>query len=124
MFTGLIQDMGTVERIASGQMTEVWIRTALPIEDIALGESIACDGVCLTVVEKRAGAFRVQASPETLRCTSLSAWRPGARVNLERALRMGDRLGGHLVLGHVDQVARILEKRPEGGSVVMGFSLQ
>ncbi len=123
MFTGLIEEAGTVERVAAGPMTEVWIAARLCSEGLKLGESIACDGACLTVVEADARHFRVQASPETLRRTTLGDWKPGARVNLERAMRLGDRLGGHLVLGHVDEVGRVVEKRAEGGSVVMGFSL-
>ncbi len=123
MFTGLVQDVGTVERVASGPMTELWIRTKLGAGDFALGESIAVEGVCLTVVERTKDAFRVQASPETLRRTTLGELGPGSGVNLERALRLSDRLGGHLVQGHVDAVAEIRSQRPEGGSVVVEFSL-
>jgi riboflavin synthase len=122
MFTGLIQDVGTVERLTPGPMTEVWIASGFPA-DLVLGESIACDGCCLTVVEARGSSFRVQASPETLRRTTLGTWKPGARVNLERALRMGDRLGGHWVQGHVDAVAEVLEARPEGGSWILAVAL-
>jgi riboflavin synthase len=123
MFTGLIQDIGTVERVVPGGMTDVWIRTALGAASFALGESIAVDGACLTVVERGGDTFRVQAAPETLRRTTLGALLPGSRVNLERALALGDRLGGHLVSGHVDAVGEVLEAHPEGGSWVMGFSL-
>ena len=123
MFTGLVQDLGTVERVVSGPVTDVTIATALPQADFALGESIACDGVCLTVVEFSGGRFRVQAASETLRRSTLGDWRVGTKVNLERALRVGDRLGGHWVQGHVDGVASVLEVRAEGGSRVMGFSL-
>ena len=123
MFTGLIQDIGVVERVIPGGMTDVWIRTTLGAQDFALGESIAVDGACLTVVERAGDAFRVQAAPETLRRTTLGARTPGARVNLERALALGDRLGGHLVSGHVDAVSEVLETRAEGGSWVMHFQL-
>lgn len=122
MFTGLIQDVGAVERVTPGPMTEVWIASHFPA-DLQLGESIACDGCCLTVVEQRGSAFRVQASPETLRHTTLGAWRAGTAVNLERALQVGDRLGGHWVQGHVDAVGEILESHPEGGSWLLGVSL-
>lgn len=122
MFTGLIEEIGTVERVAPGAVTEVWIRAGFARE-LSAGESVACDGACLTVVESREGLFRVQASPETLRCTSLGDWASGTRVNLERALQLGDRLGGHLVLGHVDEVSEVLERRAEGGSVLMAFRL-
>jgi riboflavin synthase len=123
MFTGLIQDVGVVERIVPGAMTDVWIRTALGAGSFALGESIAVDGACLTVVERGGDTFKVQAAPETLRRTTLEALRPGSRVNLERALALGDRLGGHLVAGHVDAVSEVLETYPEGGSWVMAFRL-
>ena len=122
MFTGLIQEVGTVGRLTPGPMTEVWVGSHLPA-DLKLGESIACDGCCLTVVEARGSSFRVQASPETLRHTTLGAWKPGTLVNLERALKVGDRLGGHWVQGHVDAVGEILESRPEGGSWLMAVSL-
>ena len=123
MFTGLIQDIGVVERLIPGGMADVWIRTALGAQGFALGESIAVDGACLTVVERTGDTFRVQAAPETLRRTTLGGLRPGSRVNLERALALGDRLGGHLVSGHVDAVSEVLETRPEGGSWVMIFRL-
>ena len=123
MFTGLIQDIGVVERLIPGGMADVWIRTALGAQGFALGESIAVDGACLTVVERTGDTFRVQAAPETLRRTTLGAVRPGDRVNLERALALGDRLGGHLVSGHVDAVSEVLETFPEGGSWVMRFRL-
>lgn len=122
MFTGLVTDLGTLERITPGPVTDLWIASSFP-GDFQLGESIACDGVCLTVVEFRGSSFKVQAAPETLRRTTLGDWAPGTRVNLERALRMGDRLGGHWVQGHVDGVATVLETRPEGGSWVMRFTL-
>lgn len=123
MFTGLIQDIGGVERVIPGGMTDLWIRTSLGAQAFALGESIAVDGACLTVVERTGETFRVQAAPETLRRTTLDAVRPGDRVNLERALALGDRLGGHLVSGHVDGVSTVLETYPEGGSWVMVFGL-
>lgn len=122
MFTGLISDLGTVERITLGPVCELSISSSYP-GDIQLGESIACDGVCLTVVECQGGHFRVQAAPETLRRTTIGQWTAGTRVNLERALRLGDRLGGHWVQGHIDAVGTVLERRAEGGSWVMGFAL-
>ncbi|XXF80511.1 riboflavin synthase [Myxococcaceae bacterium GXIMD 01537] len=123
MFTGLIQDVGVVERVAPGAMTDLWIRTALGAGAFTLGESIAVNGACLTVVERGGDTFKVQAAPETLRRTALGELRPGSRVNLERALALGDRLGGHLVAGHVDAVSEVLETYPEGGSWVMAFRL-
>ena len=123
MFTGLVQDVGTVERIQPGAMTVLWIRTNLGASDFVPGESISVSGACLTVVEREAERFRVDAAPETLRRTTLGELRAGSRVNLERALRMGDRLGGHLVLGHVDAVLPLLSRHTEGGSLVLEVGL-
>lgn len=122
MFTGLVTDLGTVERVTPGAVTDLWVASGFP-GDFQLGESIACDGVCLTVVEFSGQRFKVQAAPETLRRTTLSSWAPGTRVNLERALKVGDRLGGHWVQGHVDGVGLVRETRPDGGSWAMTFSL-
>jgi riboflavin synthase len=123
MFTGLVQDVGTVERVLPGPMTTLWIRTALPASEFALGESIAVSGACLTVVEREGSHFRVDAAPETLRRTTLGELRSGSQVNLERALRLSDRLGGHLVLGHVDGVLPLLSRTHEGGSLVLEVGL-
>ena len=123
MFTGLVQDMGTVERVLPGPMTTLWIRTALGASEFALGESIAVSGACLTVVERTGDTFRVDAAPETLRRTTLGELRAGSQVNLERALRLSDRLGGHLVLGHVDGVLPLLSRAHEGGSLVLEVGL-
>ena len=123
MFTGLVQDVGTVERVLPGPMTTLWIRTALGASEFAPGESIAVSGACLTVVEREGDHFRVDASPETLRRTTLGELRSGSRVNLERALRLSDRLGGHLVLGHVDGVLPLLSRAHEGGSLVLEIGL-
>jgi riboflavin synthase len=101
----------------------VWIRTALGASGFARGESIAVDGACLTVVETRGDEFLVQASEETLRRTTLGRLASGARVNLERAMRLGDRLGGHLVLGHVDAVGEVRSRASEGDALVLVFSL-
>lgn len=121
MFTGLITGLGTVERLIPGGVTDVWL--ASPWADFVHGESIACDGVCLTVVEWKGTSFRVQAAPETLRRTTLGDWAPGGKVNLERALKVGDRLGGHWVQGHVDAVGTVVGTRDEGGSLVLSVSL-
>jgi riboflavin synthase len=116
MFTGLVQDVGTVERLVPGGVTDVWIRAGFDPAEYRHGESISCDGVCLTVVEWKERSFRVQAAPETLSRTTLARWSAGTKVNLEKALRVGDRLGGHWVQGHVDGVAEVLEVRQDGGS--------
>jgi riboflavin synthase len=121
MFTGIITDLGRVRRLRRGagpeSACELTIATAYAIEEVPLGASIACSGPCLTVVAVEPGAFLVQASAETLARTTLGEWREGAPVNLERALRLGDELGGHLVSGHVDGVARLVDRRPEGDSI-------
>ena len=117
MFTGIITDLGHVRRLRRGVGLQLTIASGFPIEEIALGASIACSGPCLTVVAVEPGAFSVEASAETLACSTLGDWIEGSPVNLERALRLGDELGGHLVSGHVDGVARLVERRPEGDSV-------
>ena len=116
MFTGLISDIGVVERITPrGGGVRLVIRPgALIVDELALGESVATSGACLTVVERGAGLVAFDAVPETLARTIVGGWRPGTRVNLERALRLSDRLGGHLVAGHVDAVGEVLARRPEG----------
>jgi riboflavin synthase len=121
MFSGIITDVGHVLRLRRGPVGEgglaLTVATAYDTVDIALGASIGCSGPCLTVVAVEPGAFSVEVSAETLACSTLGDWREGTRVNLERALRLGDELGGHLVSGHVDGVARLVERRPEGESV-------
>ncbi|RMG92906.1 MAG: riboflavin synthase [Candidatus Dadabacteria bacterium] len=122
MFTGIVQDVGTVREISTvpgGKRLR--IATGLDTADFELGESVAVDGVCLTVTEIAPGRFSADASPETLGRSTLSALRPGRRVNLERALRLTDRLGGHLVLGHVDATGRVLGIRTEGAFRVVRF---
>jgi riboflavin synthase len=121
MFSGIITDVGRVLRLArnpgSGGGLQMTIATAYDSAAIPLGASIACSGPCLTVVAVEPGAFSVEASAETLACSTLGEWTEGTRVNLERALRVGDELGGHIVAGHVDGVARLVDRRPEGESV-------
>jgi riboflavin synthase len=117
MFTGIITDLGRVRAVARGAMTRLEIETAYPAESIAIGASIACSGACLSVVERGPVWFAVEASAETLSKTTLGGWRAGTAVNLERPLKLGDELGGHLVLGHVDGVGTVAERRPDGGSL-------
>jgi riboflavin synthase len=117
MFTGIITDLGRVRVASPGAMMRLEIETRYPAESIAIGASIACNGACLSVVERGAGWFAVEASAETLSKTTLGDWHAGRAVNLERPLKLGDELGGHLVLGHVDGVGAIVERRQEGGSV-------
>jgi riboflavin synthase len=111
MFTGLVQAQGSlVERSAQGRGQR--LRFECPFEDLQLGESISVDGACLTVAECTAAGFAVDASSETLARTTLGALQQGSSVNLERALRASDRMGGHMVLGHVDQVVRVSRVEP------------
>ena len=121
MFTGIVSDVGRVRRVRRGELLDLTIATALDTATISLGASLACSGTCLTVVAVEPGAFAVQASVESLTCTTLGEWEEGMAVNLEKSLRLGDELGGHLVLGHVDGVARIVERRPEAESVRFAF---
>ncbi len=123
MFTGIITDVGRVRAVVPSGDTRFAIATAYDTAEIALGASIACAGVCLTVVDKAKGWFAVQASAETLSRTTLGGWREGTSVNLERALRLGDELGGHMVSGHVDAVAAIVERRSEGDSLRFVFEV-
>ncbi|RKX25378.1 MAG: riboflavin synthase, partial [Candidatus Zixiibacteriota bacterium] len=105
MFTGLIETTGTIEKLTSrGDYTVMTIASSFPHDELVIGESISCDGACLTVIEKAIGGFVVEASHETTARTVLSQYRVGARLNLERALKVGSRLGGHFVSGHVDTV--------------------
>jgi riboflavin synthase len=108
MFTGLIEDVGKIESLSIGNRAAVLkVQTALPLRAMELGASIAVNGACLTVVKKASRTFTVDVSPETLKRTSLEALRAGSLVNLERPMRMQDRLGGHLVTGHVDGIATV-----------------
>lgn len=121
MFTGIITDVGTIKSIEPKGDVRIEIETRYATEEIDLGASIACSGPCLTVVEKGSGWFAVEASAETMSRTTLGNWKVGTKINLERALRVGDELGGHIVSGHVDGQARILDTRPEGDSLRFRF---
>ena len=117
MFTGIITDVGKVRAIRDTNRDRRFeIETAFDMAEVALGASIACSGCCLTVVDKADGWFAAEVSGETLSATTLSRWTDGTGVNLERAARAGDELGGHIVSGHVDGVGEVLSIAPEGGS--------
>lgn len=122
MFTGIVTDLGQVRAInkKSGD-TRIELATRYRTADVAIGASICCSGACLTVIDKGPDWFAVQASAETLARTTLGAWREGTPVNLERALRAGDELGGHLVTGHVDGVGTVLRRAAEGESLRLVF---
>jgi riboflavin synthase len=124
MFTGLITGVGTVRDVTPvGDGRDARFVIAVPAEgdwaDVAsvkLGASIACSGCCLTVVERGEGFFAVEVSAESLNLTTLGAWQPGSRINLENSMRLGDEMGGHIVSGHVDGLAEVLSITPENGS--------
>lgn len=124
MFTGLIQDVGTVRTLRrGGESVRLCVATRLPMDDIVMGESIAVNGVCLTVVSFGGGSFEADLSPESLERSTLGDLVSGSPVNLERALRLSDRLGGHLVSGHVDGVATVAERRKDGNAIRFTFRI-
>lgn len=124
MFTGIIQDIGTVTAI---DKKGDWILTIasqkLPLEKMAIGGSVACNGTCLTIIEKQSSQFKAQVSQETLGKTTVGHWQSGTKVNLEPALRVGDELGGHLLTGHIDGIARIVGKTIAGESILFQFEV-
>ncbi len=125
MFTGIIQDTGTVRTLTrKGEDARLEVTTALPLDDVRIGDSIAVSGACLTVTSMAASSFTFDVSAESLSKTTLGRLKAGDPVNLEKALRMSDFLGGHLVLGHVDCVGRIAERTARAGSIVFGITLE
>ena len=131
MFTGIVSDIGTIERVESEGDTRVRIATSYDPDTIDLGASIACSGVCLTVIDKGTSEgsasnqrwFDVQVSGETIARTARDQWTHGRRLNLERAMKLGDELGGHIVTGHVDGIAEVIGICPEGDSHRIGFAV-
>jgi len=116
MFTGIVTDIGTVRSAEQRGDLRLVIGTSYDMARVDLGASISCSGVCLTVVDKGDDWFAVDVSGETISKTAGDHWREGAKLNLERALRLGDELGGHIVTGHVDAVAKVVETRRDGNS--------
>ena len=123
MFTGIVTDVGTVRSVEQRGDLRVMIGTGYDLGGVDLGASIACSGVCLTVVDKGRDWFAVDVSAETVSRTAADHWREGAKLNLERPLRLGDELGGHIVTGHVDAVAEVVGVCPEGDSQRIGLSV-
>lgn len=123
MFTGIITDIGTIAATEARGDLRVTVHTGYDTAGIAIGASVANSGVCLTVVAKSAGTLSFDVSAETLRCTAAGMWQPGARLNLERALKVGDELGGHIVTGHVDGVGQIAAITAEGDSKRFTFQM-
>ena len=123
MFTGIVTDVGTIGKAEQRGDLRLTIHTGYDLDTVALGASIACSGVCLTVVDKGDDWFAVDVSGETRSRTAESMWDEGGRLNLERSLRLGDELGGHIVTGHVDCTATVLGVCPEGDSQRVGLSV-
>jgi riboflavin synthase len=123
MFTGIVTDVGTVRKVEQLGDLRLQIQTGYDTSTIELGASIACSGACLTVVDKGDDWFAVDVSGETVSRTASDRWREGAKLNLERSLRLGDELGGHIVTGHVDAVAQVVGVCPEGDSQRIGISV-
>jgi len=122
MFTGLIEDVGKIGALRLNNGSAVLtVKTKLPVRSMPLGASVAVNGACLTVVQKLKGAFVVDVSPETLARTNLEKLKPGSLVNLEQPLRLQERLGGHLVTGHVDGVGTVASIRQQGEFTVFNF---
>ena len=121
MFTGIVTDVGTVISAEQRGDLRLRVRTGYDLATVDLGASIACSGVCLTVVDKGKDWFAVDVSAETVSRTAADMWREGSRLNLERPLRMGDELGGHIVTGHVDGVGEVIGVCPEGDSRRIGI---
>lgn len=125
MFTGIVTDVGKVKRVEKRGDTHIVIATQYDVGAIDIGASIACSGICLTVTDRGRGDdrwFAVSASGETVAKTTIGKWKEGHTVNLERPLRLGDELGGHIVAGHVDGVAEIARISPEGESRRISFT--
>ena len=125
MFTGIISDVGTILEVTQMGDTRYVIETSYDPKGIDIGASIACSGVCLTVIERMetpSPRFAVEASAETLNVTTAKKWAVGTKLNLERALKMGDELGGHIVSGHVDGIAEIKSIEPDGDSLRFVFA--
>ena len=122
MFTGIITDKGRIAAVETRGDLRVKIATAYDMAGVDLGASIACSGVCLTVVDKGEGWFAVDVSGETQRRTALGMWTEGRPLNLERALKVGDELGGHIVTGHVDGLGEVIALEPVGDSLSIGIA--
>jgi riboflavin synthase len=123
MFTGIVTDVGTVRSAEQRGDLRLVVATSYDMDSVDLGASIACSGACLTVVDKGEDWFAVDVSGETVSKTAECHWREGARLNLERSLRLGDEVGGHIVTGHVDAVGTVVGVCPEGDSKRIGISV-
>jgi len=119
VFTGIVEERGVLEKVTgSGLASRLWIRAETVLDDVRLGDSIAVNGVCLTVTSFTSRHFTADVMPETLKKTSLGRLKPGEILNLERAMRLGDRFGGHIVTGHVDGIGEVVSRHPHGNAVL------
>ena len=123
MFSGIVTDVGRLSRIEGTDQYHLFIETKYEMKDVAIGASIACSGICLTVIAKGENWFSVLASAETISCTNVGDWYAGSLINLERSLMLGDELGGHLVAGHVDGVISAVDIFSDGDSLRARFDL-
>ncbi|WP_417461797.1 riboflavin synthase [Kordiimonas sp.] len=123
MFTGIVTDIGRITALEGEGDLSVTVATTYDMAKAQIGASIACAGVCLTVVDKGKGWFKADVSAETLKVTNLGDWQVGSEINLERSLKVGDELGGHIVTGHVDCVGEIVRFDEVGGSIVMDIAV-
>ncbi len=123
MFSGIITEIGKIEKIDRRGDWTVHVSASFPLDDLAIGTSVACDGICLTVVEKAGSCFVVQLSTETVQKTTARWWQVGSLVNIERSLRVGDEMAGHIVSGHVDGVLKIISREEEKDSIRYRFEI-
>ena len=123
MFTGITTHIGFIKKINKNTITEYIIETKMPLTNVKIGSSIMCSGICLTVIKKYKQAFSVNISEETLNITCAKDWQKGVKLNLERSLKIGDELGGHIVTGHVDGISRVLKRIKLDNSLLFSFSI-
>ncbi|KUJ90585.1 MAG: riboflavin synthase subunit alpha [Thermoanaerobacter thermocopriae] len=123
MFTGIIEETGTVKNITHGTFTKIVIKCSKVLEETKIGDSIAVNGVCLTVTNMSNESFAADVMPETMRASNLKDLKTGSIVNLERALQVGRRMGGHIVTGHIDCVGKIIEKRQEKNAFIFKIAI-
>ncbi len=123
MFTGIATNIGIIKKIETNQNCSYIIKTDMDLSDVKIGSSILCSGICLTAVKKEKNFFIINISEETLNSSTAKFWKIGKRINLEKSLKLGDELSGHMVTGHVDQVTKLLSKKKLENSILLNFSI-
>ena len=123
MFTGISENIGLIREVSKTEPKEYKIETKMDLRKSKIGSSIMCSGICLTVIKKTSNSFSINISEETLKLTTAKDWKEGTTLNLEKSLRLGDELGGHIVTGHVDNVIQVKKKKILEKSILMEFSL-